>query len=73
MFAGAAELTLADGYRYFTAAAPTPLVRGKWYKNECEVHVRMFSDRPECDYAIFYDAAVTRKSLEAVLEAAPAP
>jgi len=57
-----AELTLANGYRYFTASTP-PTIEEK----SCEVHVRMFHNRPECDYAVFYDAAVTQKSLEAFL------
>jgi hypothetical protein len=60
-----AELTLENGYRYFTASTP-PTLRPE--EALCEVHIRMFHERPECEYAVFYDATVTKASLEAVLQ-----
>ena len=56
------ELAIAEGYPYFTAATPPTVV-----SSDCEVHVRLFRERPECDHALFYDAAITRKSLESEL------
>jgi hypothetical protein len=59
-----AELTLENGYRYFTASTPPTIISPTF----CEVHIRMFHERSECEYADFYHATATKTSLEAVLQ-----
>lgn len=54
----AAEAAAAKGFRFLTVSTPPTML-----STGCEVHVRMFRERPECSNAVFYDVEVTQRSL----------
>jgi len=54
----AANAAAAGGYRYLMVATPPTML-----STDCEVHVRMFRERPESPDAVVYDVEITQQSL----------
>jgi hypothetical protein len=54
----AAEVAAAKGFPYLTVSTPPTMP-----STECEVHVRMFRERPESPNVIVYDVEMTQRSL----------